>query len=210
MAEEKLSLNTILYGLIVPVIIGLVIILFATEIRVWLLNYFGMESSVPYILTFGFAWMIMFGLPLLMGLIWNKWAGGAAGFLMGSIYYLAMAGYSSFTYLSYGQTWNFYADASLLTYIVVGILIGYIAGALNNNSYSFKRMLIAGMTAAITTGLLQFLVNYQWALEPNRNMTLADPAYAFFLVMLPAIILGVLVPIVAKVITWYGLSPKHM
>jgi hypothetical protein len=124
---------------------------------------------------------------------------GAAGFLMRTVYYLAMAGYSSFTYLSYGQTWNFYADAGLITYIVVGILIGYIAGALNNKAYRIKRMLGAALTASITTGLIQFLVNYQFALEPSRNMTLADPAYAFFPTMLPQIVLGILVPIVARI-----------
>jgi uncharacterized membrane protein YeaQ/YmgE (transglycosylase-associated protein family) len=118
-----------------------------------------------------------------------------------------MAGYSSFTYLSYGQTWNFFEDPSLITYIVVGMLIGYIAGALNNKSYSFKRMLGSGLTAAILTGLIQYFVNYQFALEPNRNMTLADPAYAFFLVMLPQIILGILVPIVAKIS--YGSELSH-
>jgi hypothetical protein len=204
---EKFKLKDIGYGLIVPVIVGLLIVAFATVIRSYLVNNLPMTSPIPHILTFGFAQMIIFGVPLMLGLIWNKWAGGAAGFLMGGIYYLAMAGYSSFTYLQYGQTWNFFADASLLTYIVVGILIGYIAGALNNKSYSFKRMLGAGLTAAVTTGLIQYLVNYQFALEPNRAMTLADPGYAFFLVMLPQVILGILVPIIAKVFTWYGIMP---
>jgi uncharacterized membrane protein YeaQ/YmgE (transglycosylase-associated protein family) len=198
---EKFKLRNLLWGFIVPVIVGLVIILFATVLRSALLSAFPVEtgSPIPHILTFGFAQMILFGIPMLLGLLWNKWAGGAAGFLTGTVYYLSMAGYSSFTYLSYGQTWNFFADASLLTYIVVGILIGYIAGALSNKSYKFKRMLGAGLTAAITTGLLQFLVNYEWALEPNRAMTLGDPGYAFFLVMLPQVILGILVPIVARI-----------
>ena len=199
----KLTLKNIFWAFVVPIIIGLAIIAFATVIRSALLSTFPIEtgSPIPHILTFGFAQMIIFGIPLFLGLNWNKWAGGAAGFLMGTVYYLAMAGYSSFTYLSYGQTWNFYADAGLITYIVVGILIGYIAGALNNKSYRFKRMLGAGLTASITTGLIQFLVNYQFALEPGRNMTLADPAYAFFLTMLPQIILGILVPIVARIST---------
>ena len=199
----KFSLNTLLWGLVIPVIIGLLIIAFATVIRSALLSAFPVEtgSPIPHILTFGFAQMIMFGVPLFIGLNWNKWAGGAAGFLMGTLYYLAIAGYSTVTYLEYGQTWNFFADAGLITYIVVGILMGYIAGALNNKSYSFKRLLGSALTATITTGIIQFIVNYTWALEPSRVMTTSDPGYALFLVMLPAIILGILVPFIAKITT---------
>ncbi len=207
METEKFKVADILYGFVVPVIIGLVIVAFATVLRTFLVSSLPGDSPIPHILTFGFAQMILFGAPLMLGLVWNKWAGGAAGFIMGAIYYLAMAGYSSFTYLEYGYTYNFFADAGLIVYIVVGILMGYIGGALNNKSSSFKRMLGAGLTAAITTGLIQFLVNIQFALEPNRNMALADPMYAFFLTMLPQIILGILVPIIAKVFTWYGLAP---
>lgn len=206
---EKFTLKSLFWRFILPVIIGLLIVAFATIIRSSLLIAFPLESGspIPHILTFGFAQMLMFGIPMFLGLNWNKYAGGAAGFLLGTLYYIAMAGYSSFEYLSYGQTWNFFADPSLITYIVVGILIGYIAGALNNKSYRFKSMLIAGLTAAITTGLIQYFVNYEFALEPNRAMTLGDPAYAFFLVMLPQVILGILVPIVAKIS--YGSELSH-
>jgi hypothetical protein len=207
--SEKLTLNSILWRLVIPVLIGLLILAFATVIRSTLLSAFPIEggSPIPHILTFGFAQMIIFGVPMLLGLLWNKWAGGVAGFITGTLYYLAMAGYSTVSYLQYGQTWNFYADAGLFTYIIVGILIGYITGALSNKSYSLKRMLGAGLTAAIVTGLIQFLANYQLALEPNRNMALSDPAYAFFLTMLPQVILGILVPIVAKIA--YGSEISH-
>jgi hypothetical protein len=207
MASEKFKMKDITYGVIVPVLVGLLIIAFATVIRSFLVANFDMESPIPHILTFGFAQMIIYGVPMMLGLIWNKWAGGAAGFIMGSIYYLAMAGYSTGTYAGYGLSVNFFADASLITYIVVGILIGYMSGALSNKSYNFKRMLGAGMTAGITTALLQFLVNYQFAIPENRAMTTGDPAYAFFLVIVPQIALAILVPIVAKVFTWYGLAP---
>jgi hypothetical protein len=187
--------------LVVPIIVGLIIVAFATVIRSALLSAFPIEtgSPIPHILTFGFAQMIMFGVPMMLGLIWNKWAGGAAGFLMGAVYYLAMAGYSTLTYLSYGQTWNFFADVSLITYIVVGILIGYIAGALNNKSYHFKRMLGAGLTAAITVGILQFVLNITVAFA--AWMSLGDPFTAFYQVLLPMVTLGILAPIIAKVFT---------
>ena len=209
METKKFNLKNLLWGLIIPIIVGLLIIAFATVIRSALLSAFPIEegSPIPHILTFGFAQMIIFGIPMLLGLVWNKWAGGVAGFITGTLYYLAMAGYSSFMYLSYGQNWNFYGDASLLSYIVVGILMGYIAGALSNKSYSFKRMLGAGLTAAITTGLIQFFVNTQLALEPSRAMALGDVPYSFFLTMLPQVILGILVPIVAKIS--YGSEISH-
>ncbi len=209
METEKVKLADILYGAVVPIIIGLVIIAFATVIRSFLVTNLPGDSPIPHILTFGFAQMILFGVPLLLGLIWNKWAGGAAGFIMGTLYYLGMAGYSTVTYLTYGYTVNFYADASLIVYIVTGILMGYIGGALNNKSYSFKRMLGAGLVAAIATGLIMFMVNISLAIETSRAMAQADPPYSFFLTMLPQVILGILVPIIAKVFTWYGLGGSH-
>ena len=47
--------------------------------------------------------MIVLGIPLVLGLLWNKWAGGAAGFITGGAYYLASAGlytgyYASLTF----------------------------------------------------------------------------------------------------------------
>lgn len=208
MEAEKFKLKDLLYGLVIPVIVGLLIIAFPTIIRPGAIGIFGDQSPIPHILSFGFAQMLIFGIPLILGLIWNKWAGGAAGFLLGTVYYLSMAGYSTLTYLQYGMTINFFADPSLLTYIVVGVLIGYIAGALNNGSFNFKRMLGAGLVAAIATGLIQFMVNYYFAVDVNRQMTLGDPGYAFFLVIVPQIAVGVLMPIIAKVMTWYGLTPS--
>jgi hypothetical protein len=209
METEKFKMSDILYGAVLPIIIGLVIVAFATVIRGFLVANLPMESPIPHILTFGFAQMILFGVPLLLGLIWNKWAGGAAGFIMGTLYYLGMAGYSTVTYLQYGMTVNFYADASLIVYIVTGILMGYVGGALNNKSTKLKRMLGAGLTASIATGLIMFMVNIALAIEVSRNMAAADPAYSFFLTMLPQVILGILIPIIAKVFTWYGLGGGH-
>ena len=209
METEKFKMSDILYGAVLPIIIGLVIVAFATVIRGFLVANLPMESPIPHILTFGFAQMILFGVPLLLGLIWNKWAGGTAGFIMGTLYYLGMAGYSTVTYLQYGMTVNFYADASLIVYIVTGILMGYVGGALNNKSTKLKRMLGAGLTASIATGLIMFMVNIALAIEVSRNMAAADPAYSFFLTMLPQVILGILIPVIAKVFTWYGLGGGH-
>jgi hypothetical protein len=156
--------------------------------------------------------MVMFAVPLILGLVWNKWAGGAAGFLLGAIYYVSNAGYNimisliAFGDFGMANVPNLYADPSFIgNYIVGGILVGYIAGALNNGSYNFKRMLGAGLTAAITVGVLQFVFNITVAY--GAWMSRGDPFTAFYLVMLPMAILGIIAPIIAKVMTWYGLSP---
>ena len=233
MAEpEKFKLADILYGLVVPVLIGILIIAFPAIIRPALDATFpppdmmtGAEGS-PYafitvILTHGFSQMIILGIPLLLGLLWNKWAGGAAGFLTGTLYYVAWAGYNTQfsvqialdAYYAMGNDPNMFiqslppnlwADPSFIgSWIVGGILIGYITGALNNKSMSFKRMLGAGLTAAITVGIIQFTLSMTVA--SGAWMAQADPGFTLFTVMLPAILLGIIGPILAKVMTWYGL-----
>jgi len=202
--ENKFKSSDIIYGLIVPLIVGIVIVIFPAVIGPALNSAFPMESSlafIPQIFTHGFALMVMFGIPILLGLIWNKWAGGAAGFLCGTLYYIAYSGYyTAITSL------NMYRDPSFIgNYIVCGVLIGYIAGALNNKSYHFKRMIGAGLTAAIAVGIFQFVLNYTVSFA--KAMTTSDPLYALFTTMLPMIILGILAPIVAKVFTWYGIMP---
>ena len=71
----------------------------------------------------------------------------------------------------------------------------------------------AGLTAAMITAVIQAYMNYTVSLEPARAMTVgmwADPAYAIVLSFVPSIALGVIVPILAKVMTWYGIQPqKH-
>lgn len=210
---EPFKLKDILYGLVIPLIVAVLIMLFPTVLGPAATSAFGADSPIPQILTHGFALMVIFAIPIILGLIWNKWAGGAAGFLLGTLYYLAYAGYYS-TYSVLGQVadpenfalYNLYRDPSFIgNYIVGGILVGYIAGALSNKSYSFKRMLGAGLTAAITVGILQYVLNY--TVSFGAYMTQNDPLYALFITLLPMIILGIIGPVIAKVMTWYGLVP---
>ncbi len=232
MEAEKFRLKDIAYGLVVPLIVGLIIVAFPAILRPALDGIFpppdmmtgaaGHDLAfITVIFTHGFSLMVMFAIPLILGLVWNKWAGGCAGFILGTLYYVAFAGYNmaentanflpfviadpslAATYLP-----NLYADASFIgNYIVGGILVGYIAGGLNNGSFNFKRMLGAGLTAAITVGVLQFVFNITVAF--GAWMSASDPLNAAFLTMLPMIILGVLAPIIAKVMTWYGLAPTR-
>ena len=230
METEKFKLKDIGLGLVVPILVGLIIVAFPAILRPALDSWFPPPDMVmgggsdyafiTVIFTHGFSLMVIFAIPLLLGIIWNKWAGGAAGFIMGTLYYLAFAGYNmaenTKNFLPYviadpslakSYLPNLYADPSFIgNYIVCGILIGYVAGSLNNGSYSFKRMLGAGLTASLLVGILQFVFNY--TVSFGAWMTQTSPYDALFKTMLPLIILGVLGPIIAKVMTWYGLSPK--
>lgn len=239
MEVEKFKLKDIAFGLVIPIVVGLIIVAFPAILRPILDNAFpvgdmwlGTEGSswsfLTVIFTHGFAQMVVFAIPLILGLLWNKWAGGAAGFIMGTLYYLAMAGYNSIYSaqitiegiqhlgLDYvtamGMTSqdlfpNLFKDPSFIgNYIVVGILIGYVAGALNNGSFNFKRMLGAGLTISLICGVLQFVFNY--TISYGAWMTQGAPFDALFKLMLPMILLGIIAPVIAKVMTWYGLSPR--
>ena len=205
--ENPFKLSDVLYGVIVPVLVAIIVLLFPTVIGPAANSAFGSGSALPNILTHGFALMAIFAIPILLGLIWNKWAGGAAGFLLGTLYYTAYSGYYT-AIINSPADFNMYRDPSFIgNYILGGMLIGYIAGSLNNKSFSFKRMLGAGLTAAIIVGMMQFILNY--TVSFSSYMTRGDPFYAWWTTMLPMIILGVIGPIIAKVMTWYGLYPMR-
>jgi hypothetical protein len=187
-----------------------VIVLFPAVLRPALDSWFpagdpmtGAGAS-PYafltvIFTHGFSLMVVLGVPLFLGLNWSKWAGGAAGFVTGTLYYLAMAGYNiQYSTMLFGSSLNLYADPSFIgDYIVGGILIGYIAGALNNKSFSFKRKLGAALTAAITVGVFTFILNY--TVSFSAWMTQSDAGFALFTALLPMIILGLIIPIISRI-----------
>jgi hypothetical protein len=233
--NQKFKLADILYGFIIPIILVLLIFVLAVYVnpggQYHVLGLTGLTGTIGVILTQGFAQMIVLGVPLILGLLWNKWAGGAAGFIMGGTYYMASAGLYNGYYASMGPEsyHNFYGDLSMLFYLVNAIIIGYMAGALTNGSTNFKRMLGAGLTAAITTAVIQVLMNYNFALDfqgasegvmaysPRAmahglwtDTSLGAPGvYGFVLAFVPSIALGVIIPILAKVMTWYGLQPQR-
>lgn len=219
METEKFKLADIFNGVVIPLILVLLIFFLAIYVNVsGTYHILGATNVIGVILTSGFAQMIVLGVPLVLGLVWNKWAGGAAGFIMGGMYYVASAGLYTGYYTSAGG-YNFYGDMSMLGYLVNAVIIGYMAGALTNKSTNFKRMLGAGMTAAVITAVIQAYLNYSVSLAPAQSMNhglWADTslgiagAYGFVLAFVPSIALGVIVPIIAKVMTWYGLQPmKH-
>ena len=217
MAENnRFKLADIFGGIIIPLILVLLIFVFAVYINVGGQHHvLGADNIIAVILVSGFAQMIVLGVPLVLGLLWNKWAGGAAGFIMGGLYYVANAGQYNGLFSSMGITnYNFFGDVSMLFYLVNAVIIGYMAGALNNGSTNFKRMIVSGLTASLFVAVVQAYLNVTVALEPGRNMAIdswnTDPFLAVITNFLPAILLGIIVPILAKVMTWYGLQPqKH-
>jgi hypothetical protein len=205
----KITINGILWGLIIPLIIAIVIVAFPAVLRPALDSWFPPgdlmtgEGASPYafltvIFTHGFSLMVVLGVPLFIGLNWSKWAGGATGFITGTLYYLAFAGYNiQYSTINFGASLNLYADPSFIgDYIVAGMLIGYIAGALNAKSFHFKRKLAAAMTACITIGIFQFILNTQVSLAA---WMITDYGFALFTALLPMIILGVVVPIISRI-----------
>ena len=193
---RELTLKDILYGVVVPLIVGLIIIAFQLSQPLLM----GTNPALIGILVFGIGEVILIvAVPMFFGLLWNQWAGGASGFLLGSIYSLS-------TSQMYGLSGD--KQFFLLGYVLSAMLIGYMAGALNKGSFSLIRMLIAGLVATIIGGLFVYLS----MLLPGQpiNMAAPDYAYSLFLVMLPRIVYGIVIPIIAKVFSWFGLTPRRM
>ncbi len=216
MEENKFKLSDIFGGIIIPMILVILIYVLAVYVNVGGQHHvLGATNTIAVILVNGFAEMIILGIPLVLGLLWNKWAGGAAGFVMGGLYYVAQAGQYNGIYASAGvTTYNFFGDVSMLYWIVYGVIIGYMAGALNNGSTNFKRMLLSGLTASVIVSVLKAYLNYTISLDPARQMAQdswkVDPVLAVVTNFVPLIALGVIVPILGKVMTWYGIQPqKH-
>jgi len=218
----KFKLSDIFYAIIIPLILVLLIYVLAYYVNPGgtqhMLGLTGTGGTIAVIFTQGFAQMIVLGIPLVLGLVWNKWAGGAAGFITGGMYYVASAGLYTGYYETSSGHYNFFGDLSMLGYLVCAIIIGYMAGALNNGSSSFKRMLGAGLTAAVIVATLQAYFNYSLSLSPAMSMNHSNWAittfgiaglYGFTLAFVPSIALGIIVPIIAKVMTWYGLQPMR-
>jgi hypothetical protein len=210
---ERFKLKDLIDGIVIPMILVLLIAVLAIYVNVTGPFHVLGEGVIGVILTQGFAQMIVLGVPLVLGLLWNKWAGGAAGFVMGGMYYVASAGHYNGLYSSMGvTTYNFFGDTSMLFYLVNAVIIGYIAGSLNNRSTNFKRMLGAGLTAALITAVIQAFMNYNFSLEPARGMAQGlwqDLPNALLINFVPSIALGIIVPLIGKVMTWYGIQPMR-
>lgn len=196
--EGKLKISDILYGVVVPSIVAALIVIFPAYLKPIL------DPSLQAILVDGLAEAILvIGVPMLFGLLWNRWAGGASGFILGSIYAL----YVNDMFVYYSQFYPQYTpnDISTLGYIVCAMLTGYMTGALNKGSFGLRRMLVAGLVSGIIGG---FFLLWTQIISPFGMVT--DIYYALFITLLPRIIYGILIPIIAKVFIWYGMLPRRI
>ena len=183
--------NDIIYGIIAPVVVILLIVLVSQLQNLIGGGGFGAITGIVMELE---ELLVLAVIPLLLGLAWNQWAGGASGFIMGSLYALYWADSFSFGGGAFG------GNSILLGYVLSPILIGYMAGAMNKKSDNFRRMLIVGIVSTTIGGIMLFGIFH---LSPINVVTGVD---GFLLTVLARTACGAIVPIFAKVFSWYGLG----
>ncbi len=189
---KQWSRKDIIYGIIIPILVVLLIVGISQARR-----FFGGGYNAVTGIVMDLQELVMIAaVPLLLGLIWNRWAGGASGFLLGSIYALYWA--DSYHSGLGGSVRG--SGTVLLAYVVSAMLIGYIGGALNKGSENLRRMLIAGVVASTIGALMLFGV---LQLSSANVVTGID---GFLLTVLPRIAVGAVIPVIAKVFAWYGMS----
>jgi hypothetical protein len=199
--------SDIIYGIIVPLIVVL-IIAGLSLVGPYLRSIFGMQALM------GGSWGIVIGIiseieemvvlvavPLLLGLVWNRWAGGASGFLLGGFYAMWFAvKYSVFSSGVYNSGSMGGFGPTILGYVLSAMLIGYMAGALNKSSENFKRMLISAIIATTIGGVFLFGM---FQLSSSNVMIGMD---AVLLTVLTRMATGVIIAVIAKVFMWYGVT----
>jgi hypothetical protein len=184
---KKWTKNDIIFGILLPVVAVFVIVLISK-----LQSIVGGEVGIVFGLTMEILELVVIvGVPLALGLLWNQWAGGAAGFLMGTFYALYWA--NSFHGIAGSGT-------VLMAYILSPMLIGYMAGALNKRSDNFKRLLMSGVVSASIGGIVLFTI-FQMS---TANVVTGTVGFA--LTILARIIAAVLTVVVVKVFFWYGMG----
>jgi hypothetical protein len=187
--------SDVVYGIVVPVVVVLVIVglsLVGSGFRS------GSMGIVTGIISEIEEMVVIVGVPLLLGLVWNRWAGGASGFLLGSVYTIWFAvKYGVFSYGTFPRGASSFGP-TMLGWVLSAMLIGYMAGALNKRSENFLRMVIAGVISTTVGGVFLFGM---FQLSSSNVMIGVD---AFLLTVLTRTAAGVIIPIIAKVFMWYG------
>jgi len=190
---KEWSRSDIIYGIAAPILVVLLIVAISQLGRLFG-GGFGVIMGITMELQ---EVVVIVAVPLMLGLVWNRWAGGASGFLLGSIYALYWAD-SYHTSFGGGRIAGY--GIILLGYIVSAMLIGYMAGALNKRSENFRRMLIAAVTATTIGGFMLFGI---FQLSPANLVKGID---GFLLTVLTRTACGAIIPIIAKVFMWYGVT----
>ena len=153
-----LIFSEISLGFVIPILIGILILLFPTVIFDALANihisfpesiWGGPEIPLQHIITVGIAeGLLTCAIPIMVGIVLNRWSGGIAGFIGSVLFTVGMSTY-------YG---GISATLDWLGLIVAGMLAGYIAGSLYarskmRGSTGLKAMLIVAIVAAAVATL---------------------------------------------------------
>jgi len=161
-----LLFSEISLGVVIPIAIGVLILLFPTVIFDALANihvsfpesiWGGPEIPLQHIITVGIAeGLLTCAIPVMVGIVLNRWTGGIAGFIGSVLFTVGMSTY-------YG---GISATLDWLGLIVAGMLAGYIAGSLmarsrNKGSTGLKSMIFAALVAA-TVATLFTTQTYIW------------------------------------------------
>ncbi len=202
------KLSDIIYGIILPLIAAFLIIIFPLELSKILADVdptYGLNA----ILVDGLGEAILIiAIPMFAGLIWNKWAGGATGFLLGSIYALYVNDVYSVYYaqgvIEFSPNYMV-GEITNLGFVVSAMLVGYMSGALNRGSYSFRRMVVSALIAGVFAALIQLWVG---VVSPISMAT--DIPYVAFTLLLPKIIYAIIIPIFVTLFGWFGITPRQM
>ena len=171
-------------GLVLPIIFGILILFFPTwgydllePINISFPDFLwgGPEIPLEHILTQGVAQgLLACAIPVFLGLAWNRWAGGAGGFLL-SVFWV-MASFAQFNQYGY-----FYPTLDWLGQVVGGMLAGYIAGALMARAKmrgkdTLKHALIAAILAAVVATIF-VTATYVWYADMFAMSTLPPAGY---------------------------------
>jgi hypothetical protein len=199
------SKSDILYGVVMPLIVVLVIVGFSQVTIMFRRGSFGLIVGIISEIE---EMVLTVAVPLLLGLLWNRWAGGASGFLMGNLYALwFVATYGAFSRSTTSTTGQFFPSIvfglgpTLLGYVLSPMLIGYMAGALNKRSENFRWMLISSLVATTIAGFFLFWI---FQLSPMNVVTGID---GFLITVATRIACGFLTAVAAKIFIWYGQTP---
>jgi len=199
--------SDVLYGVIAPLVVVFVIVGLSL-VSSFFMSGGGMSGSTGIVIGIISEMeeiVIIVGVPLLLGLVWNRWAGGASGFLLGSIYsmwwFVKYSSRAAAGRFSLGSLGGF--GPALLGWVLSAMLIGYVAGALNRRSENFRRMVIVGVVSTTVGGMFLFGM---LLLSPSNVVVGLD---GFLLTVLTRLAAGVIIPVIAKVFMWYGVAhPK--
>jgi len=195
--------SDIIYGIIVPLVVVLVIV-GLSFLGSYLMSSGGMSGSsgiIIGIISEIEELALTVAVPLLLGLVWNRWAGGASGFLLGVIWSMWYAvKYNLYSFSGFGGG-GFNLGPSLLGWVLSAMLIGYMAGALNKRSDNFRRMIIVGI---VTTAIGGFFLIGMFQLSPSNVVALDFTGFAIHVAT--RIATGAIIAVIAKVFMWYGVS----